>query len=66
MTKKYKLEKNPIKSWTEELKQEITAISHKIQQYTARCETYHQNKMMKIKENSKGIFLTKIANSQMK
>ena len=31
MTKKYNLEKNPIKSCTEELKQEITAISHKIQ-----------------------------------
>ena len=45
MTKKYNLEKNPIKSCTEELKQEITAISHKIQQYTARCETYCQNKM---------------------
>ena len=45
MTKKYNLEENPIKSCIEELKQEITAISHKIQQYTARCETYHQNKM---------------------
>ena len=31
MTKKYKLEKNPIKSCIEELKQEITLISHKIQ-----------------------------------
>ena len=31
MTKKYNLEKNPIKSCIEELKQEITAISHKIQ-----------------------------------
>ena len=29
MTKKYNLEKNPIKSCIEELKQEITAISHK-------------------------------------
>ena len=45
MTKKYNLEKNPSKSCTEELKQEITAISHKIQRYTARCETYCQNKM---------------------
>ena len=45
ITKKYNFEKNPIKSCTEELKQEITAISHKIQQYTARCETYCQNKM---------------------
>ena len=43
--KKYNLEKNPIKSCIEELKQEITAISHKIQQYTARCEIYCQNKM---------------------
>ena len=31
MTKKYNLEKNPIKFYIEELKQEITAISHKIQ-----------------------------------
>ena len=31
MTKKYNLEKNPIKSCTEDLKQEITSISHKIQ-----------------------------------
>ena len=45
MTKKYKLEKNPIKSCIEEFKQEIAAISHKIQQYTAVCETFHQNKM---------------------
>ena len=45
MTKKYNLEKNPIKSCIEELKQEITAISHKIYQYPPRCETYHQNKM---------------------
>ena len=45
MTKKYNLEKNPIKSCIEELKQEITAIAYKIQQYTARCEKYCQNKM---------------------
>ena len=31
MTKKYNLETNPIKSCIEELKPEITAISHKIQ-----------------------------------
>ena len=31
MTKKYNLEKNPIKSCIEELEQEITAISQKIQ-----------------------------------
>ena len=31
MTKKYNLEKNPIKSCIEELKEEITAICHKIQ-----------------------------------
>ena len=30
ITKKYNLEKNPIKSCIEELKQEIAAISHKI------------------------------------
>ena len=30
MTKKYNLEKNPVKSCIEELKQEITVISHKI------------------------------------
>ena len=45
MTKKYKLEKNPIKTCIEECKQEITAISHKVQKYTERCETYCQNRM---------------------
>ena len=67
ITKKYNLENNPIKSCIEEPKQEITAIAHKIQWYTARFETYHQNKMFDgIKEDSMGIFLTEIANGQMK
>ena len=62
MTKRYNPKKNPIKSCTEELKQDITAISHKIQQYTARCETYCQNKMF---DENQGRFYGDLLNKKL-
>ena len=54
MERKYNLYNQPIKVKIEQLKQDISAIAHKSERYTTRCETYRQNKQFK--ENQKQFY----------
>ena len=54
MERKYNLYNQPIKVKIEQLKQDISAIAHKSERYTTRCETYRQNKQFK--ENQKRFY----------
>ena len=55
MERKYKLYNQPIKVKIEQLKQEISAIAHKIERYTTRCESHRHNKQFK--ENQKRFYV---------